>query len=341
MKQGYSIIIPVFNGEKTLPDTLRSVNGIQYDSFEIIVVDDASTDNSCAIAQQSGAKVIKLERNSGPATARNRGAEDAGFEILLFTDSDVLVSKHILRQLDSSFKKSKADAIQGTFSEVCPYANYFSQYKNLYNRFALNQLPEWIDTTFTSVTAVKKQAFMQSGGFDSNIRTASVEDRTLGRNLRKHGYSIYLDKSIEVIHNKQLTFIGFIKNQFRRSKDLVKLLARNRAEPTSKSESAVGSFDESGRYGTNSFSTMARIPVAYSILFCLLLSFIDSIFVLIAGLFSILFLFLIFNFEFELLRKKGIQFAAVSIAINFLDACISGLGILAGIVDFFIFHRRY
>ncbi|MBZ0258545.1 glycosyltransferase, partial [bacterium] len=227
---GYSIIIPVYNGTKTLPDTLNSVMRMEGADYEVIVVDDASTDNTVEVAAHAGACVVALETNSGPATARNRGAQEAKYDKIVFTDSDVLVSKNLLQQLENHFQQSGADCVQGIFSEVCPFANFCSQYKNLYNRYVLSQLPGWIDTTYTSLTAVKTNAFLQCGGFDENIRGASVEDRTLGRNLKRSGFKIWLARDIEVLHNKKLTFKGFLLNQYRRSRDLIKLLLRNREE---------------------------------------------------------------------------------------------------------------
>lgn len=340
-KPGYSIVIPVYNGEKTLPDTLRSVLGLDHDNYELIVVDDGSTDGSADLARAQGAKVIALDVNQGPAAARNRGALHASYDTLLFTDSDVLVPKRLLRALDERFRESGADAIQGTFSEVCPFANYFSQYKNLYNRFVLNRLPDWIDTTFTSITAVKRSAFLQCGGFDANIRGASVEDRTLGRNLIQHGFRIRLDRSLEVIHNKKLTGRGFLRNQFRRSRDLAKLLLRNREETTARLNSAGASFDDRGRFGTNAPSTMIRIPIAYCALFLGVLAWIEPALGLLALLFVLVFIHLIGPFEWNLWKKRGLSFALRGIPVNFLDALASGMGVGWGIADFFLRKNKY
>ena len=337
---GFSIIIPVYNGEKVLEDTLRSVKNLDYALVEILVVDDASTDRTAQIAASAGARVITLERNAGPATARNRGALSATREILLFTDSDVWVPKNLLRALAERFQNRSIDAVQGTFSEVCPYSNFFSQYKNLYNRFVLNALPDWIDTTFTSVTAVRRAAFHACGGFDENIRTPSVEDRTLGRNLRSNGRRIFLDRALEVIHNKRLSVRGFIRNQFRRSRDLAKLLLRNREEPplpVSEPEEESGTL----RYGTNTMATMARLPVAYMMILFIALSCWDSVFWIAVGLLSLLFLYLAAPFTIELLKKRGPLFALKGLAANFLDALASGLGVLCGVVEYVVFRRRY
>ncbi len=341
-KRGYSLIVPVYNGKKTLPDTLRSLFLLKYDQYEVIVVDDASTDETPEIARKAGAKVISLESNSGPATARNRGAQEAVYDRLLFTDSDVLLPHSLLTQLDEQFARSKTDAVQGTFSEVCPFANYFSQYKNLYNRYVLNQLPEWIDTTFTSVTAVKRKAFLKCGGFDENIRTASIEDRTLGRHLFQYGFRIYFDRRLEVIHNKKLTFSGFVRNQFRRSRDLATFMLRCRSEKGDTEEKPTTSpVDESGRFGTNAPSTMLRIPVVYAMItFALIACFSPVLFLALIPLF-LSFLYLILPFEWYLTKKRGPSFAVKGIVVNFLDACVSGLGVLFGIFDFFLCGKKY
>lgn len=340
-KTGYSIIIPVYNGKNTLPDTLRSVSGLEGASFEIIVVDDASTDNTPEIARSSGAKVVSLAQNSGPATARNTGARHAGYDKVLFTDSDVLVPKRLLTALDRTFQESNGDAVQGTFSDVCPFANYFSQYKNLYNRFVLNQLPDWIDTTFTSITAVRKEAFLNCGGFDENIRGASIEDRTLGRHLIQHGYRIRLDRSLEVVHNKKLTFRRFFQNQFRRSRDLAKLLLRNRSEPKVDKERETTTKEKSGRFGTNSFTTMLRIPLIYFIAVMSCVSIIIPIFLAVTGLFGLLYLYLILPFEWELLRRRGFIFALNGIPVNVADAFVSGIGIGWGLFEFLLLGKKY
>ncbi len=341
VQEGFSIIVPVYNGEKTLPDTLQSLFNLDGEPYEVIVVDDASTDKTPQLARDAGAKVIQLQTNSGPATARNEGARHTQYSILLFTDSDVLVLKPLLNQLKTRFDESGADAVQGTFSSVCPYANYISQYKNLYNRYVLNQLPDWIDTTFTSITAVRRTAFHECGGFDENIRDASIEDRTLGRNLIKHGFRIRLDRSLEVIHNKKLTFRGFIRNQFRRSRDLAKFLLRNRSEPDSGESQENGSIGESGRFGTNAPSTMVRIPVVYAMLFFGALSFVQSIFLVVTAAFGLMFLYLIKSFEWYLVKKRSLSFALKGIPLNWIDAFISGFGVLLGIIEFMVFGRKY
>lgn len=336
----FSIIIPVYNGESTIPDTLNSIRNLASDQYELIVVDDGSTDQSAAIARNAGARVVSMAQNSGPAAARNAGANEAKHDIIVFTDSDVLVPKTMLGKLETRFRESAADCVQGVFSEVCPFGNYFSQYKNLYNRFVLKRLPDWIDTTYTSITAVKKEAFLECGGFDENIRGASVEDRTLGRNLIQAGYRIRLDRSLEVVHNKRLGLTGFFRNQYRRSRDLIKLMLRNRRESATAPETATP-LEEDGRFGTNSPQAMIRIPVAYAACLFFALTAVHQGFLSVALAFVVLFLYLIHDFQMELFRANGLSFFIIGMFINFADALVSGAGVAVGLFEYQVFNKRY
>ncbi len=98
---GYSIIVPVYNGAETLARCLMPLVGQAYprDRYEVIVVDDGSTDGSGEIAQQAGARVIALGSNRGRIVARNRGAGAAVFETLVFVDSRVLFPADGLRRI--------------------------------------------------------------------------------------------------------------------------------------------------------------------------------------------------------------------------------------------------
>lgn len=337
---GITVIVPVYNGEKTLGDTLRSVARMEHGPVEVLVVDDGSTDGTAAEAESCGARVIRLPENRGPAAARNLGAMNARHDLLLFTDSDVWVPKRLPALVLESLRDGRAAAVQGVFSDVCPYANFFSQYKNLYNRFVLTELPEWIDTTFTSVTAVRRSAFLACGGFDGNIRGASVEDRTLGRNLIRNGYKIRLDRRIEVVHNKKLSLWGFLRNQYCRSRDLAKLLLRNRAEGGG-GEPEPPAGDESGRFGTNSAATMGRIPIAYLTVLFSGLSAVAPVFLFVVAFLALFFIYLTAPFQWYLFRRRGMAFCLKGLAANFADALVSGAGVLAGMADYWLMGRKY
>lgn len=339
-----AVVIPAYNSAGVLPETLRHITHQLASEDELIVVDDGSTDNTRPVAEEHRARVVVLEENSGPATARTRGAEAASAEVLVFTDTDVWLPEDALATIREAFANPEIHALQGVFSEECPDKGFISQYKNLYNRFVLMHLPDRIDTTYTSLTAVRREAFFDCGGFDLNIRGASVEDRTLGRNLVRAGYDIHLRRDLEVIHNKALTLGGFIRNQYRRSRDLMKLKQR------SKGETAPG---EEGRFGTNTRRAMLRIPAAYLLLAAIVavpvLTFVSpdplrfrnlSLAAAVALALGVVFLWLAADFLEYLRRTRGAVFALRAVDTNFLDALVCGVGVLAGWVGYKL-GRRY
>ncbi len=86
-----SIIIPTYNRAGLICQTIDNVFQQTYTRFELIIVDDGSTDDTLANLRQSGQKIRVIEQqNSGPAVARNRGAAAARGEIIAFQDSDDL-----------------------------------------------------------------------------------------------------------------------------------------------------------------------------------------------------------------------------------------------------------
>ena len=86
-----SCIVPVFNGERFLAQTLASIRAQTYESLEIVVVDDGSTDGTPAVVAAQGGPVAYLRQNNrGQAAARNAGVRAARGEFVAFLDADDL-----------------------------------------------------------------------------------------------------------------------------------------------------------------------------------------------------------------------------------------------------------
>lgn len=91
--QGISVVIPVFNAQETLAKTIESVLAQTYPVFEILLVDDGSSDHSRDIMeayslQDSRIRVLLNEQNCGVAISRNRGVQQAKYDWICFLDSD-------------------------------------------------------------------------------------------------------------------------------------------------------------------------------------------------------------------------------------------------------------
>lgn len=107
-----SIIMPVYNSFRYLAESIQSVLGQSYKNWQLIIVDDCSTDGSCELALEyakndSRIKVYKLDKNSGPAVARNFAIEKANGRFISFLDSDDLWKpEFLITSLDLMLEKN-------------------------------------------------------------------------------------------------------------------------------------------------------------------------------------------------------------------------------------------
>lgn len=120
--ENISVIIPVYNAEKTIRRCLDSIINSKYEDYEVILIDDGSTDNSAAIISEyaNNDKRIKnvSQLNSGPSSARNKGLELSQGKIIAFVDSDDYVRDDYLEQLANAFEREKADVVFLEFHRV-------------------------------------------------------------------------------------------------------------------------------------------------------------------------------------------------------------------------------
>jgi len=116
IKECISIVIPVYNAAPYLRETIQSVKAQTYPDWELILVDDASTDDSMEILQSYKAeniKVLSMLKNKGPAAARNEGIRRAQGRYLTFLDADDIWDKDKL-QKQLNFIKEKQCAFSFT-----------------------------------------------------------------------------------------------------------------------------------------------------------------------------------------------------------------------------------
>ncbi len=168
-------------------------------------MDDGSTDNSAEISRQKGATVFQMPRQSGPAAARNLGAEKARGEILFFVDADVIVRNDTIARVAADFQLNPdIGALFGSYDESPAGRNFLSQYKNLYHHFVHQQSSTTAVTFWAGCGAIRREVFISVGGYNHRrYSKPSIEDIELGYRMRAAGHSIFLDKEIQVKHLKQ------------------------------------------------------------------------------------------------------------------------------------------
>jgi glycosyltransferase involved in cell wall biosynthesis len=134
-----SVIVPVRDGSATLARALTAIlaSELPRDDYELIVVDDASSDSSAELAARYADTVVRLTmRKSGAAYARNRGAELARGEVLAFVDADAMVRPDTLpRMLQMLSDQPGLDAVSASHEQTAGAPNLVSQYWNLLLHF--------------------------------------------------------------------------------------------------------------------------------------------------------------------------------------------------------------
>jgi glycosyltransferase involved in cell wall biosynthesis len=203
-----SIIIPAYNNPHYLDQCLHTLSMVLSPEVEIIVIDDASTEDILTIATQHRVQGLRLTHNAGPAAARNHGARHARGDILFFVDADVIVPPEAVRYVVQFFKAHPdIAAVFGSY-DVHPRApGLISQYRNLLHHFVHQHGNATASTFWAGCGAIRRLVFEAVGGFDAkNFLRPSIEDIELGYRLCQAGYRIVLDKTLQGTHLKRWTF---------------------------------------------------------------------------------------------------------------------------------------
>ena len=210
-----SVIVPVYNGGENFRRSLSSLAETVPPPNEIIVVADGDTDGSFLVAEEFGAKVLRLPVRGGPAHARNLGAHEARGDILFFMDADVTIPPNTMDQIASNFRRDpELAAVFGSYDDEPAERNFISRYKNLLHHYVHQISCEEASTFWAGCGAIRRQIFMEFGGFDESYRKPSIEDIELGYRMKKAGYRIRFSKGLQVKHLKRWGIISLMKSDF-------------------------------------------------------------------------------------------------------------------------------
>ncbi len=203
-----SVIVPVRNDAGSLAQCLAALTTARPPDTEIIVVDDASTDASAAVAARFPVRLVRLARQGGPAAARNHGAGQAAGDVLMFVDSDVVVAPGALRQA-AALLDARPDvaAVFGSYDARPAAPGLVSRYRNLLHHFVHQEGAAEASTFWAGCGAVQRRAFEEVGGFDpGRFPRPSIEDIELGLRLCRAGHRIRLERTLQATHLKRWTF---------------------------------------------------------------------------------------------------------------------------------------
>ena len=210
-----SVIVPAYNAAGTLGICLHALNQqtVPRDQYQVIVVDDGSTDETASVAESFDVQVIR-QRNQGPAAARNRGVEAAHGELVLFTDADCEPAPDWVEQMTAAFADPDVVGAKGTYRtrQREPMARFVQiEYEDKYDRLARQSNIDFVDTYSA---AYRRPVFLENGGFDPVFSTASVEDQELSFRLSQKGYRLVFAPLAVVYHRHDRTIGEYVRRKF-------------------------------------------------------------------------------------------------------------------------------
>jgi hypothetical protein len=186
--------------------------------FELIVIDDGSTDNSAEIATNAGAIVHRNPTPQGPAAARNLGARIARAKLIFFLDADVAVYPRTLGLALARFELDRGlCALFGSYDSKPAAPSLVSQYRNLLHHFVHQQgtFEQGIrpaHTFWTGCGLIRRDVFLEFGGFDPRLYPRpAIEDIELGYRLTRAGHKIVLARDVLATHLKRWSLFEMIR----------------------------------------------------------------------------------------------------------------------------------
>lgn len=211
-----SVIVPAYQGEALLPVILGALreSDLPRERWELIVVDDASTDATSAVAARWADRVLTLAGSPrGPGFARNRGVEVSRGEWVVFIDADVRVHPDTLRRLaEAVARDAGTDAMFGAYDDAPPAPGFLSRYRNLLHRYTHMDSAGETDTFWAGCGAVRRSAFLAVGGFnEARYPRPQIEDIELGYRLRDRGSRIMIRPEIQGAHLKRWRFVASVR----------------------------------------------------------------------------------------------------------------------------------
>lgn len=211
-----SVVIPLYNDAGTIGAVLDAL-AVQQTArpFEVIVVDDGSTDRGAALAE-GRARVLRQE-NAGPSAARNLGAREARGEIVLFLDADCVPPPNWIAELSRPLLSGQAEAAMGTIrmaNDGVVARLVQSEVEDRYRGMAA--ATDGVDFIAAPSCGFRRDFFLAIGGFDERLRAA--EDVEIAYRVTAAGHRIAFVGSAPVAHEHQTTWRDFIKTKFSRAR---------------------------------------------------------------------------------------------------------------------------
>lgn len=231
-----SVVIPVYNGEKTLRHCLTSILRQTYKNYEVIVVDNNSTDKTKEIIKEFQGKNIKIiyifEPLRGIGSAKNAGIKKAKGEIIAITDADCIVPENWIQELIKPIIYENELVVRGSQEDLIK--NYWTKnYQKANSEFLkLHIKDKYISDLDTKNFAIKT-SIAKKLMFDPEIKAMS--DFEFYLRFKKIG-KLRFKPLVRVGHYHPSSFKKFVKNSFRRGYSIKKIFDKHKRDTDLKKE---------------------------------------------------------------------------------------------------------
>jgi glycosyltransferase involved in cell wall biosynthesis len=316
-----SIIIPAYQAEATLTGCLEAIlSQKEFTDFEIIVVDDHSSDRTAEVAGRFPVRLLRQDENRGAGAARNLGARESCGEILLFVDADVYLEPSVLSRVARLFRECpEIDAAVGTYSELPAAEDAISIYHNFFTFYHHELSPDRIEWFWGALGVVRREIFEKVGGFPEGYGGAAAEDIELGYAMAMAGCRIAYQRELRGAHARRFTLGSMLFNDYRKAVLAVKLYITKKE---------IGSHSHGFFNLRNGINILIMYPLLLTLLVFLLTGQGISILIL------CLLVLLVVNYSFYSFihkSKRGI-FVLRAMLLHWLSFAAAGAGSLMGLV---------
>ncbi|RLC36933.1 hypothetical protein DRH29_03415, partial [candidate division Kazan bacterium] len=215
-----SVLIPTYDRRETLGKALRALflqQGLEQVAWEVIVIDDGSTDGTGALVAklvtESPAPLIYLyQENSGPAAARNQGIRTARAPLVLMIGDDILAAPNLLAKHLAAHKRYPLlqDAVLGLVEwapslNVTPFMHWWVENRFRFGALQAGKVEPDFSFFYTCNISVKREFLLNHGLFDESFRAAAYEDTELAYRLDQAGLRIHFIPQATAYHDHPVT----------------------------------------------------------------------------------------------------------------------------------------
>ncbi|MEK6743014.1 MAG: glycosyltransferase [Nitrospirota bacterium] len=217
-KQSLSIIIPNYNGVRTIGACLEAFMAFRDDGCEIVVVDDGSYDGSVDVIRRHQVNLVRLSGHAGASAARNAGVSASTGEALFFIDNDCIVTDGTIPRVRKNLSEQPADVVVGgTYTPVPHDTGFFSSFQSAFINYSETKNVHDPDYLATHALVIRAEAFKKAGGFNEDFLPI-LEDVEFSHRLTRNGFKLIMDPDLQVRHIFHHTFVRSLRNAVKKTR---------------------------------------------------------------------------------------------------------------------------